>query len=755
MFRTLVRTLGGRCSLSSVIDIGKERELCNIIATDDNPWFKIDGKQVSVCLPGLEICSKYSNGNPCNGDCGALHLCKNHLLGACNKGAKCKLFHRLKNDHNSGIFSRFHSEGLQEDEILFYLKQKLEHDDKCDSPSKKKGRKSRSRSRKRQSKSLTATSEIDIEGNQAEGDPTVKVTVNKGDANALQESVEGRTALKDGGKSNDGVNSTADADYSPREDLAELGILENLNTEVTSPSITDTKKRNDITDPIFLDETEVSNYQGLTNETKELKNSAPNISKNASSLTREPRQTVHRLAALRFLLQQEVGICLLSEFAEGTGFTDYSAAVQWIESLDGRRVCKLFETRGQNDPLVITSVLHLDLCPTYLSNTECKDIPCPYIHICKGFLEGNCLRQFCQHSHSITHLRNIKAISLAGVELLTGPEIVQAVRFSLPQVCKSYNGEEGCTNPDCTKFHVCVEFIKGRCFLGRDNCNFEHTISSFFNRKLFTFYGKKEGELLSILIASWHQELTTIPVVNKISMLPMILGIKKHSAQTRTNSENAVSKIMNPQRVSHPSFSSAMEYKIEKNKLTPEPSVIPAPEPTIPESINPWQEATSQFYNHLPTAKFAVNLGSSVNTQGVAPSFTFGDFDGNFASIKESSTNGIPHIGQVKAGKKLEQDRQELQSPFSFSHINESVPQRNKSSEHKVSSKTSNMTYAGIVGMRKEQEHGAEAKCNAAFISAKRRVRTSKTLQKEILKLFCSVTRRMLHPGRPAQTVPK
>ena len=737
LFQTLVKTFGGECPLSSVIDIGKDRELCNIIASDDNPWFKIDGKQVSVCLPGLEICSKYSNGNPCNGNCKTLHLCKNHLLGDCNKGAKCKLFHRLKNDHNNSIFSRFHSEGLQEDEILLYLKQKLQQDEKCDSPSKKKNRKSRSRSRKKKSKTLTVTSEICIEGNKRE-DPTVEETVNNGDANILQESVVEPTAPKDeGGKNNDDVISTVDEDYRATEDLVEIQRLRNFNTEVALPSITDTRTRGDITDPMFLDETEVPNYQGIKNETKEPNHTVPMISKNASSFTRnpiadlsKPRQTIHRLAALRFLLQQEEGICLLSEFAEGTGFTDSSAALQWIQSPDGRRVCKFFETRGQSDPLVVTSVLHLDLCPGYLTNNGCTDILCPYIHICKEFLEGNCLRQFCQNSHSITHFRNIKAFSLSGVDLLNGPEILQVMKFCLPQVCKSYNSEQGCNNLDCTKFHVCVEFVKGRCFLGRDNCNYEHTMSSFFNRKLSTFYGKDEDVLLSILTASWHQELTIIPVVDKISMLPMILGIKKHSTQTGKTSKMAVPRNMNSQKVSPPNLSS-VEDKINETQLAPYPSSVPALEQTIPQSTNPWQEGTSQFYSHVPKTKCAEDSNSSVKSQGVVPSFTFGDFDdfdANLATMEESITQGTPyHDGQVKVGKGLES-----QSPFSFSHINESVTQL---SEHRVSIKTPNLTYAGIVGKRKEEEQctGASLKSNTALISAKRRARTGKTLQKEIL----------------------
>ena len=738
LFRTLVKTLGGQCSLRSVIDIGKEKDLCNIIATDDNSWFKIDGNQVSVYLPGLEICSKYSNGNPCCGNCRTLHLCKNHLLGACNKGAKCKLFHRLRNDHNSSIYSRFHSEGLQEDEILLYLKQKLQHDQKCDSAVKKKRRKSRSRSRKRESKTLTVTSEICIEGNQT--DPSVEEAVYKKETNILQECVVEPSAPKDcGNKSNDDVISTTYADQRSTEDLVEPGSVGNFDVEVTPPSIMGTRKRVDITDPTFLDETEVPNYQELKNERKESNHCASKISKSAPSFTRNPfvdlsetRQTIHRLTALRFLLQQEGGICQLSEFAEGTGFTDSSAASQWIEGADGRRICKLFETRGQNDPLVVTSVLHLDLCLAYLSKNGCTDILCPYIHICKEFLEGNCLKQFCQHSHSITHFRNIKAFSLAGIELLKGQEILQALTFSLPRVCRSYNSEQGCTNLDCTKFHICVEFVKGRCFLGRNNCNYEHTMSSFFNRKLSTFYGKEEDVLLSILTASWHQELTSIPVVDKINMLPMILGVKKHSAQTRKTSQKAVPRNMNSQKDSAPIFGSVVENKIDETKLTTDTS-IPTSESAIPKSLNPWQEATSQFYNHLSKAKSAGTLSSGVDSKEVGPSFTFGDFEGNFASIKESIIQGTAYDGQVKVGKEQEQGRHESQSPFSFSHINESVPQANKSSEQKVSSKTPNLTYAGIVGMRNQEEQGAETKYNAALISVKRRARTSKTLQKEIL----------------------
>ena len=68
----------------------------------------------------MPTCEEYSEGQPCTKhECNDLHLCMCLFLGYCEKGAKCKLFHRLKNEHNNNIIGKF--PGLTEDDILLYL----------------------------------------------------------------------------------------------------------------------------------------------------------------------------------------------------------------------------------------------------------------------------------------------------------------------------------------------------------------------------------------------------------------------------------------------------------------------------------------------------------------------------------------------------------------------------------------------------------------------------------------------------------
>ena len=208
---------------------------------------------------------------------------------------------------------------------------------------------------------------------------------------------------------------------------------------------------------------------------------------------------------------------------------DRDAATRWINSPTGQKVCKLFNPDNLVEPTVVTMIPHLELCSAYVNLVKgCTKDHCLQVHMCRNFLEESCLKESCELSHYITHPRNMRIwpIYVSDFNSLDRLEILQLVKFSLPQVCIEYNSEEGCTNPTCTRFHVCAEFVKGRCFFGRDNCDYEHNLSSFFNRTVAAFYGKEERVLLETMIVPGYKELISIPSVEMIHLLPQILDTK-------------------------------------------------------------------------------------------------------------------------------------------------------------------------------------------------------------------------------------
>ena len=198
---------------------------------------------------------------------------------------------------------------------------------------------------------------------------------------------------------------------------------------------------------------------------------------------------------------------------------------QWSNRAEGLQA---FNPDNSVEPAVVTMIPLLELCSAYVNLVKgCTKDHCLQVHMCRNFLEESCLKESCELSHYITHPRNMRIwpIYVSDFNSLDKLEILQLVKFSLPQVCIEYNSEEGCTNPACTRFHVCAEFVKGRCFLGRDNCDYEHNLS-FFNRTLTAFYGKEERVLLETMIVPGYKELISIPSVEMIHLLPQILDTK-------------------------------------------------------------------------------------------------------------------------------------------------------------------------------------------------------------------------------------
>ena len=452
LFRTIVRRFGGQCDLNNISDTETQYKVQDLLFNSADTWFRVEGRVISVYLPGLGICEEYSEGQPCTKrECNDIHLCTGLVLGSCEKGAKCKLFHRLKNEHNSNVIQKFPA--LTEDDILLYLqvilKQKVERKSEPkgtnlelegttvepegtnvgperasmeqikSGKAKESSRRTRSRSRRRQQKlkKVSAKKERDVSKCAVENrkdvtdahddvidardeyvdDVNAAVRISEENSSVGNEQMVPRETWKDLLSSNVGVN---------KETYVEIKVLqEHIETTGVCSSV-----------------------EGRQPVVKSLEEERI-ITMTCDSSTTPVRQQlgqriIHRLNALKFLLKQERGVCGLTEFTEGVGFTAPEATIQAtfpvdlttsesLELLNKPSVQKYMTLLSLGGGvMVVAMVKGLDLCFDYKSAQGCHNNRCPFIHLCKQFVVGCCpLFNQCKYSHNVTDPHNCRVLS--------------------------------------------------------------------------------------------------------------------------------------------------------------------------------------------------------------------------------------------------------------------------------------------------------------------------------------------------------
>ena len=521
LFAKLLRQYDGETSLDNLFtDHPSTQYIIPNITTGniENAWFRINRKQISAFLPGLGICFDYSSGGICDRHCGKLHLCVDFLQSSCGRGSKCKLFHRLKNEHNLSVLRYLEIDGLAEEDIILYLKLKVHRNERTDPGSE------------------------------------LQRCSSENNSDAIKEKNSEQS------HGNDGIDEIKSSlQFVPR-------IISNDNRPAIGTESVKQKRTAENVEPMrdFRNtHVRVKDTPDFTNELIHVENGTNNTieNRNGKSITQDHDKSITSLSALKFLLKQEKGGCGIEDFSEGTGMKDCNATIRWINSARGQRVCKLFNPDNLIEPTVVAMIPHLELCSDYVNLVKgCTKVHCLQVHMCRNFLEESCLKESCELSHYITHPRNMQIwpIYISDFNSLDRLEILQAVKFSLPQVCPEYNSDDGCANPVCTRFHVCAEFVKGRCFLGRDNCDYEHNLSSFFNRTLTAFYGKDERVLLETLIVPGYKELISVPSVEMIHLLPQIMDTK-----TKTGNVESYDPSTRLSKAIHPSIKQTEDAQLQ------------------------------------------------------------------------------------------------------------------------------------------------------------------------------------------------
>ena len=197
-----------------------------------------------------------------------------------------------------------------------------------------------------------------------------------------------------------------------------------------------------------------------------------------------------------------------------------------------------FEKEGKVKAVSI-SFKEARMCFKYRKhNTDkCENTHCPFFHICREFVSGNCTRgSDCHFNHSFHSRSNAKVSKEAGLLSFTDEDICWIVFRSTPVVCNSFN-TTGC-NDDCPDLHVCSNFIRREC--SDEDCKFGHTIKGTEHNKwvLNTFHMMGINELTL-------KQMVIVPKINTLEddgnknaqpadQAPISKGIKPMKPQEKT-----------------------------------------------------------------------------------------------------------------------------------------------------------------------------------------------------------------------------
>jgi len=136
----------------------------------------------------------------------------------------------------------------------------------------------------------------------------------------------------------------------------------------------------------------------------------------------------------------------------------------------GQRVSRIILLESQDGEIIGARVnSRKKICMNY-SKGSCKsNNSCPFWHVCKSYLEGNCQGN-CGLSHDFHDDGNVKKVMKLEMEKLPSGTLRSIVANSLPQVCQMYL-KNNCQSSCCPYLHICSVAVQGllcRCGLSHD-----------------------------------------------------------------------------------------------------------------------------------------------------------------------------------------------------------------------------------------------------------------------------------------------
>ena len=570
IFRRILNKYGGRCDLSTFIienpDLGTETELAELFEdiekyNDDSDWFKVEAGTICLHLVEMKVCPKYQHKTSCqNQSCNMLHLCTFGVLGSCNNGAKCKFYHRLKSGPNEKIIKPLEDEGLTEEDLIQYLKVKLQQktgvnadvdDDDCDAVSVMSDISSTRGSCSKMDRSEIVhyilklhngwCSYPDLTVDEKFGFKTPMEVINYIKSRNGQERFKivtknGRELVR---------VSLPGAEICPnyktktscRKDLCEKFHLCSYavkgrciykrckyHHDLLSKHNRDVMQRLGISD---VKDADILFYLKLQLEENESKHDAAagSLAADAESHSehkdRKPVPSLMEITlpvdvnlkrqkeVLEALLKYPDGCSSLSELQTRVRheFSTTTNLLAWLTTSMGKKLCAVQHAVTPHDTLVMLDIQVFRICFNYCSSEGCHDARCTFFHICKNFIAGVCKDVHCPYSHDTRSDHNEKVLRKSGLSFSSSDDIINAIRYSSPSVCVEHNASGGCKkSASCRRFHICANYLQFQC--QHSNCKKSHDLKDAHNTRLIKTLGISDKLVFKTLqIASPSNEV--------------------------------------------------------------------------------------------------------------------------------------------------------------------------------------------------------------------------------------------------------
>ncbi|XP_063601361.1 protein mono-ADP-ribosyltransferase PARP12-like [Penaeus indicus] len=230
------------------------------------------------------------------------------------------------------------------------------------------------------------------------------------------------------------------------------------------------------------------------------------------------------------------------------------------------------------------------VCAAYTSRRGCIDrSSCFNIHICPGFIFGDCELENCSMGHRLHTNHNARAIQAFYLRCLSDSQLCHFIKVNEEtlqrettqrhlDVCRDYNKEK--CNKSCGALHICLDFVLRLGDCSRPTCLLSHDPFTSKNYKLLQHYDFD-------LAGNLWQTLTAIICRN-----PRLQQMQKNAAYQRkhirphdkhTNSPRRETLHVNKQSIG---ATSEKSRNINRNAETSRTNVwshLPEGSPQIPE----------------------------------------------------------------------------------------------------------------------------------------------------------------------------
>ncbi|XP_068723507.1 uncharacterized protein [Montipora capricornis] len=181
--------------------------------------------------------------------------------------------------------------------------------------------------------------------------------------------------------------------------------------------------------------------------------------------------------------------------------SDASLVISWYDtaknfgSFDSGVNGLLLATGDDGNEFGIRINLKKRLCVKYSSTGYCHLAgKCPFWHLCKAFLEGNCKGNF-GHSHDFHDDDNKSKTVELGFEKKKNEALKPIIAGSLPQVCHSYLKSE-CWTWNCPHLHICPkEVLATEC---DHECGLSHDFFLPHNKNILSHFGFKSPQSFKV-----------------------------------------------------------------------------------------------------------------------------------------------------------------------------------------------------------------------------------------------------------------